>query len=164
MDIFGVGGVELVLILLIMVIVAGPKRMISWSYQLGRYIAIIRNMWAETAKQLQKELDASGVDVQIPQDLPTRQNISKEIGRIAAPITKPLDETMQNLKVTADDIRRPLAAPQTPAAAPATTPPPAAPIPVTPTIPSTTPAASNGTSATTPDPDTGFGTWSGKQE
>lgn len=101
MDILGVGGWQLLAILLIMVIVAGPKRMIAWSYQLGKHVAVIRNMWVETAKQLQKELDASGVDIQIPKELPTRQSISKEISRAVAPLTKPLEETMQDLKVTA---------------------------------------------------------------
>ena len=39
MDILGVGGWEIVAILLIMLIVAGPKRMISWSYTLGKYVS-----------------------------------------------------------------------------------------------------------------------------
>ena len=108
MDILGVGGWELLAILLIMVVVAGPKRMIAWSYQLGRYVGVLRKMWVETAKQLQKEFDAAGVDVKVPQELPTRQSIAKEIGRAAAPLTKPLEETMQELKVTAADVRQPL--------------------------------------------------------
>ena len=118
MEILGIGGFELLVILLIMVLVAGPKRMIAWSYQLGRYISVIRNMWAETAKQLQKELDASGVDVQVPKDIPTRASISKEIGRIAAPVTKPIEETVKDLKGTADEVRRPLSM-KTPAPKPA---------------------------------------------
>ncbi len=131
MDILGVGGWELLVILLIMVIVAGPKRMISWSYQLGKYVAVIRNMWVETAKQLQKELDASGVDIQVPKELPTRQSISREIGRAAAPLTKPLEETMQDLKVTAADVRQPFtpvkpADIKAPAPKPAIAPPPPA--------------------------------------
>ncbi|MBK8032066.1 MAG: hypothetical protein IPK17_21835 [Chloroflexi bacterium] len=80
MDILGVGGWELLAILLIMVVVAGPKRMIAWSYQLGRYVGVIRKMWVETAKQLQKEFDAAGW-MKVPQELPTRQSIAKEIRR-----------------------------------------------------------------------------------
>lgn len=112
MEIFGIGGWEMLTILLILIIVAGPKRMLAWSYQLGKYIAIIRGMWAETAKQLQKELDSAGVDVQVPKELPTRQSIQKEISRQVAPITKPMDEIRDNLKVTADDVRRPYMPPK----------------------------------------------------
>jgi Sec-independent protein translocase protein TatA len=124
MDIFGIGGWELIAILLIVIIVAGPKRMLTWSYQLGRYIAILRSMWVETARQLQKEFDSAGVDVKVPEELPTRQHIQKEIGRLAAPVTQPLEDTMQNLKVTSADIRRPLTAPkpaETPVPPPANT-------------------------------------------
>lgn len=123
MDIFGIGGWELLAILLIVVVVAGPKRMITWSYQLGRYIAVLRRMWVETAKQLQKEFDEAGVDVKVPQDLPTRQNIRQEINRLAAPVTQPVDEVMQNLKVTADDVRRPLRVPKPAEETPAPPPP-----------------------------------------
>ncbi len=127
MDILGIGGFEMLVILLIMILVAGPKRMITWSYQLGKYISVIRNMWSETAKQLQKELDSSGVDVKIPTDIPTRQSITKELGRIAAPMTKPLEEIKKDLKVTVDDVRSPMGikAPA-PKPAPQIKPPPAA--------------------------------------
>lgn len=52
MDILGIGGWELVAIIIIMLVVAGPKRMIQWSYTAGKYVAIMRKMWAETAKQI----------------------------------------------------------------------------------------------------------------
>lgn len=94
MDILGVGGWELVAILLIMLVVAGPKRMIQWSYTLGKYVAMLRKMWAETAQVLQKEFDQAGVDVQVPKDIPTRADVNREIARAMSPVTKPIQDSM----------------------------------------------------------------------
>lgn len=103
MEILGIGGWEILLILLLLLIVAGPKRMIAWSYTLGRYMAVIRTMWAETAAQLQKELKQSGVDVEIPKEIPTRGSlnsiITNTVTKIAAPVTDPLKETQKQLGV-----------------------------------------------------------------
>ncbi len=98
MDILGVGGWELVAIFLIMLVVAGPKRMISWSYTLGKYVAQLRHMWAETAEMLQKEFDEAGVDVRVPKDIPTRATLNQEIGRALTPITKPFQELLDATK------------------------------------------------------------------
>ncbi len=102
MNIFGVGGAELILILLIMLIVAGPKRMIRWSYVLGQYVSKARNMWAQVAEVIQKEFQDAGMDVDIPKDLPTRQNIGKVVQQIAKPIidpiANPLNEALKETK------------------------------------------------------------------
>lgn len=101
MEILGIGGWEIALIFILLLIVAGPKRMIAWSYTMGRYLAIFRNMWAETAAQLQKELKQSGVDVDIPTEVPTRGSlnalITNTVTKIAAPVTDPLKETQKQL-------------------------------------------------------------------
>jgi len=101
MEILGIGGWEIVLIFVLLLIVAGPKRMIAWSYTLGRYLAVFRNMWAETAAALQKELRQAGVDVEIPSEPPTRGSlnamISSTVTKIAAPVTDPLVETQKQL-------------------------------------------------------------------
>lgn len=98
MDILGVGGWELVVIFIIMLVVAGPKRMIQWSYTLGKYVAMLRKMWGETAQMLQKEFDEAGVDVKVPKDIPTRGDLNREITRALTPVTKPLQETMEATK------------------------------------------------------------------
>lgn len=102
MNIFGIGGAELILILLIMLIVAGPKRMIAWSYTLGKYIAKLRQMWEETVDVLQKELDQAGVDIKVPRELPTRANLNRQAGRALSSVTRPvqdvLDEVSSELK------------------------------------------------------------------
>ena len=121
MDILGIGGWELVAIVIIMLIVAGPKRMIAWSYTAGKYVAMMRKMWAETAKQLQKEFDDAGVDVKVPKDIPTRASIGKDINRALTPVTKPIQESLDATTSEIDgvkkavDIRTP-AKPETPPA------------------------------------------------
>ncbi len=115
MDILGVGGWELVAILLIMLVVAGPKRMIQWSYTLGKYIAVLRKMWAETAQMLQKEFDQAGVDVKVPTDIPTRADLNREIGRALTPVTKPIQESMDAARTEIDTTKKlmnPVAAPK----------------------------------------------------
>ena len=97
MNIFGIGGAELVLILLIMLIVAGPKRMIHWSYILGQYVAKFRVMWSETVDLIQKEFDEAGVDIQVPKEIPTRQSLNKQINKAMEPVTRPVKEALDEV-------------------------------------------------------------------
>ncbi len=174
MEILGIGGWEIALIFVLMLIVAGPKRMIAWSYTLGRYLAVFRNLWAETAAQLQKELKQSGVDVEIPSELPTRGSInsmiSNTVTKIAAPVTDPLKETQKQLGVK--DLMGPatprtLNKPVTGQPAPANgTPANGTPAAVEPAEPGAQPGTPQppGTPAPTPsqpEESTGFGSWTG---
>lgn len=179
MDILGIGGWELVAIILIMLIVAGPKRMIQWSYTAGKYVAIMRKMWAETAQQIQREFDDAGVDIQVPKDIPTRATIGKEISRAIQPVTKPITDSLNETKTELNEVSKaagiakpkpatPKAVPQ-PKTTPTPTPTNNVETPTTPVIPAapmTPPAASepvpsngNGNGSSAPD----FGTWSKKQ-
>lgn len=96
MNILGVGTSELFFILLIMLIVAGPKRMIAWAYVAGQYAAKLRVMWAQTMEALQQEMDEAGVDVQLPKDLPTRGSINRMTGDIMRPFTEPIDDARKS--------------------------------------------------------------------
>jgi Sec-independent protein translocase protein TatA len=136
MNIFGVGGTEFALILIIALVVAGPKRMIHWMYILGKYTARLRRMWDETITMLQKEFDDAGVDIQLPKEVPTRQSLNRTIAGAMKPISAPLEEAMQEVEQTNRALGatarngRAAAAPKTPTnpAAPTTPPaPPAAP-------------------------------------
>jgi sec-independent protein translocase protein TatB len=69
MNILGVGPAELIVVLIIMLVVAGPKRMVQWAYDIGRYTAKMRAMFQETMNAVQKELNESGLDVR--KDLPS---------------------------------------------------------------------------------------------
>ena len=98
MNIFGVGGPELIAILLIMLVVAGPRRMAQWAYTLGEYTAKLRTMWAQTAQILQKEFDEAGVGIQVPTTPPTRSGIAKMVKDAAKPISQPLQEAVDEVE------------------------------------------------------------------
>ncbi|MBZ0297758.1 MAG: hypothetical protein K8L99_34705 [Anaerolineae bacterium] len=94
MNILGVGGWELLAILLIMLLFAGPKRMVHWAYIMGQYVAKFRAMWAETVDVIQKEFDDAGLDVKIPKEPPTRANVNRYASKALDDITRPVKETM----------------------------------------------------------------------
>jgi Sec-independent protein translocase protein TatA len=98
MNIFGVGTTEMVIIVLIMLIVAGPKRMVRWAYHIGVYVGKFRKMWSEVVDVVQKEIDEAGVDVKIPKEIPTRQNIGKYVSEIAKPYTKELEQAAKDVQ------------------------------------------------------------------
>jgi len=98
MNIFGIGGTELILILLIMMVVAGPKRMVHWAYYIGKYVAKFRQMWEQVVDVVQAEIDEAGLDVKIPKELPTRQNINKYVTELAKPYTKELEKSLEEVK------------------------------------------------------------------
>lgn len=98
MEIFGVGGGELLAILVIMLVVAGPKRMIQWAYILGRYTAKARKLWAETMTYVQKEFEQAGLNVELPKEVPTRgslaREVNKQVEKAMSPVTKPIQDTL----------------------------------------------------------------------
>jgi len=100
MNILGVGGWEVAVILLIMLIVAGPKRMIEWAYVLGQYTSKLRKMWAETMTIVQKELNESGVDIELPKEIPTRGTLNQEVTKALSPLTRPFAEAMKDADVS----------------------------------------------------------------
>jgi Sec-independent protein translocase protein TatA len=98
MNILGVGGWEFFLIFVIMLIVAGPKRMIQWAYELGRYVAYLRTMWSQMMNMVQQELDDAGVDIKLPKELPTRRNVTKVAGEMMRPVKEAMDEYEAEMK------------------------------------------------------------------
>ncbi len=103
MNILGVGGWELVVIFVIMLIVAGPERMIRWAYHMGRYLAYFRRMWSDSMQVLQEGLKESGIDIDLPKDIPTsRRQLEQKVGAmvdsVAKPLREPLDEVQATLK------------------------------------------------------------------
>lgn len=103
MNIFGVGGAELVLILIIMLVVAGPKRMIRWAYVLGQYVGKLRKMWEEVVDVMQKEADAAGLDIVIPKELPSKAGITKLVADAVKPYTNELSQPLQEVEASLRD-------------------------------------------------------------
>lgn len=96
MNIFGVGSAEFVLILIIALIVAGPKRLIEWSYIAGRYIGQMKVLWSQMVESLQQDLDEAGVDIKLPKQLPNRSNIDKVAGEVLRPLAEPMQQAMKD--------------------------------------------------------------------
>lgn len=105
MNFFGVGAWEFVAILLIMLVFAGPKRMIHWSYVLGQHVAKFRKIWAETVDIVQKEFDEAGVDIKLPKEPPTRQNLNRSIAAAAKPLTQPVQDSLDEVKKDIDSVQ-----------------------------------------------------------
>ncbi len=143
MEILGIGGAELVAILIIMLVVAGPKRMIQWAYVLGKYTAKARAMWAESMTYLQKEFDAAGLDVELPKEPPTRgsfnRQLTQQVGKAFSPVTKPVTDALEEAKTQVNELKNQTTITESNGSNAAAKP----------------PAGSNGT--------TDLGTWSGNQ-
>lgn len=106
MEILGVGGAELVAILIIALIVAGPKRMIQWAYILGKYTAKARALWAESMSYIQQELKEAGMEVELPKEPPTRASLNRQIAKSLAPVTKPLEEALDETRTQINDVTK----------------------------------------------------------
>lgn len=98
MNVFGVGAWELVAILLIMLVFAGPKRMIHWSYVLGQHVAKFRKIWSETVDLVQKEFDDAGVDIKLPKEPPTRKSLNRSLTDAVKPMTNPIQDSLDEVK------------------------------------------------------------------
>ena len=105
MNVLGVGGTELLIVLLIMLVIAGPKRMIHWSYVLGQHLAKFRRMWSETVDIVQKEFDEAGVGIQLPKDVPTRGSLNKQAGKLLGGVTAPVQETLDEVNAELGNIK-----------------------------------------------------------
>ena len=105
MNILGVGGSELLIVLVIMLVIAGPKRMIHWSYILGQHMSKFRRMWSETVDIVQKEFDDAGVGIQIPKDVPTRGSLNKQAGKLVGGVTAPVQDTLNEVNTQIGDIK-----------------------------------------------------------
>lgn len=109
MEIFGIGTPEIIAIFIIMLIVAGPKRMIQWAYILGQYTAKLRKMWAEAMNYMQKEFEAAGMDVELPKEIPTRGTLTREISKLGekamSPVTKPIQDTLKETEAQVKEIK-----------------------------------------------------------
>jgi Sec-independent protein translocase protein TatA len=56
MDIFGIGTAEILVIVLLTLIVAGPKRSVEWARQAGVWIGQLRDLWQRMMEDLRNEV------------------------------------------------------------------------------------------------------------
>jgi Sec-independent protein translocase protein TatA len=101
---FGIGGMELLLILLITLVVAGPRRMLHWAYLMGKYMGKLRVMWGEMMEVLQKEFDEAGVDVKVPKEPPTRRDLDRYANEALRPFREPMQKAMDEYEKETRDL------------------------------------------------------------
>lgn len=97
MNILGIGPAELVIVLVLLLVVAGPKRMVQWAYIAGRYMAQLRAMWQETTQMLQQELEQAGIEpetVDAIRDLTRKRTLRapNPLDSVVDKMTKPLEQ------------------------------------------------------------------------
>ena len=109
MNILGVGTFEFIIIFIIMLTVAGPKRMLQWSLILGQYIRKFQRMWSEAVEMIQKELDDADTGIQLPTEVPNRHNLMQWVKNTTTPITQPFEsaihEATNPTKTVAKDLQ-----------------------------------------------------------
>jgi sec-independent protein translocase protein TatB len=105
MNILGIGEVELIVILVIMLVILGPRGMARWAYTFGQYTAKMRRMWSEAMTMLQKEFKEAGVDIELPKEIPNRRNIAKQVNKALTPVTRPIQETLDEVHTEMKQIK-----------------------------------------------------------
>ncbi len=86
MNILGIGPGPFVIIFLALLLF-GPKKMVQYAYQAGRYVSQLRGMWEQTMQAVQKEFQDAGLD------LPTNLNDLHKNFDIGAEAMKVINKT-----------------------------------------------------------------------
>ena len=96
MSLFGVGIMELALVIMIALIVAGPKRMLQWAYLAGRFLAQAQHTWSKAISAMQKEFDEAGVDLHLPKDPTNREEMRRFKEEAFKPIRQPMEQAIRD--------------------------------------------------------------------
>jgi sec-independent protein translocase protein TatB len=157
MELFGIGGLEFLLVIIIAMVVAGPKRVVQWAYLIGKFLARVRRIWSEMMLVIQQEMKDAGMDVELPKTPPTRQSINQATRNLLKPYVKDLDDASKDLQRDLDTVSREMAIKENVKLSNQLKQNATAPKP-TPEIPQ------NGTTAPSSEPPSTFGTWSSATE
>lgn len=111
MNIFGVGGWEFALIIIIALIVLGPERLVKYAYQIGRSLRKMTVIYREAADTLKAQLEQ-----EMPlEELKQVAEDVQEFRRAATEIRKSFTQAGKTLSGTLADIDVDLNAPEEPA-------------------------------------------------
>ena len=69
MDIFGIGGNEIIVILVLAAIVLGPERLARSAREIGKFIRNVKNYFASFSDELKSELDVLDELNKVKEDL-----------------------------------------------------------------------------------------------
>lgn len=102
MELFGVGAMEVVVIALLVLIVAGPKRSAEWAREAGKYVRQMRLMWQRMMQDLRDEMGDDADEI-----VKTAQQIRKTAFDVkSATSPKKIAETSMKLAEHADRKQR----------------------------------------------------------
>lgn len=111
MNILGVGPTELIIVFLLMLMVAGPKRMARWAYVLGVYMGKFRDMWQEASTMIKKELAEAGIEPEVVDMVgkaanprSRQQMITGQLDRLVSDMKKPVEESLKPVQEVAKEI------------------------------------------------------------
>jgi Sec-independent protein translocase protein TatA len=83
MDLFGIGVPEMIIIGLVIVLVAGPRRSAIWAREIGRYVGQFREYVGELMKEFEDELGQDGKEfVDAAREI---RNTANEVRNLARP-------------------------------------------------------------------------------
>ena len=71
----GIGGWELVLVAIIVMVVMGPERMVKHAFQLGRWARQVSSYWKEGTSAFREQLRELETEAQVATDLPKLDEI-----------------------------------------------------------------------------------------
>lgn len=109
MNFLGVGPAEFGIILLIMLVVAGPKRMAQWAYILGQYMGKLRAMWEETAAVIKQELEQAGVEPEVVDSLqqwidPRTRGKVNPLNKLTEEVTRPVKGALKPVQDAINEV------------------------------------------------------------
>jgi sec-independent protein translocase protein TatB len=72
MDVFGIGGNELIVIVLLAILVLGPRRVAETAREIGRLVRNLKNYFKELTSDLNRELDVLADLKEVSKDINKR--------------------------------------------------------------------------------------------
>jgi Sec-independent protein translocase protein TatA len=90
--IFGVGVSELLIVVLVLFVIGGPKNTAKWARELGRMIRQVRLAWAQVVADMEKELGPEGKEL-----MDTARELGQGVRDVAtaSPAKHLMSETMR---------------------------------------------------------------------
>ena len=87
MDIFGIGGNELIVILLLAAIILGPERLARTAREAGKFVRNVKNYFTSLTSELKSELDVLDDLEKIKKDM-TNLTVLEDVQKIKKDLSK----------------------------------------------------------------------------
>jgi Sec-independent protein translocase protein TatA len=96
--IFGVGVGELLIVMLVLFVVGGPKNTAKWARELGSLVRQVRQAWAQVMADMEKELGPEGKEL-----MDTARELGQGVRDVAtaSPAKQLMSETMRMVESSA---------------------------------------------------------------